>query len=108
MKPLSYYSSLPSDSEIFSELMLRYGVTLEKISEASKFSLLFNLAHEFWFLTEEEAPDDIIEMYDRLSDDGKLALIEAIAIQLRESKRQQRVTRQVVGEVAITAKNEVL
>lgn len=90
MKPLGYYSSRSTDSDVLDEMMLRYGPTLDQLSDESKLNAVVRLAQSMQ-QPGATMPSDLADMMGRLSNDGKFALMEAMIAQLRESDRKQRV-----------------
>lgn len=95
-KPITYYSSLTSDGDIFEGLSLRFGSQFQTLTTAQKWAIVLLLAQNFTTVT--DLPGELTEQLPKLSEDGALALTEAVANQIRSDRKQTVSHRQQIKQ----------
>lgn len=88
-KPITYYSSLTDDSEIFNGLSLKFGSQFQCLTTAQKWAIILSLTKNF-IAAQDDLPEELKEQLPQLSEDGALALIEAVASQIRSHRREEQ------------------
>jgi hypothetical protein len=88
VKPIGYWTSFaPNDGSLISEMEQAWGSTFEKLNEAERAWMIYQLGYQLWQDAEESVSDGvetvIQQAQSHISNIDKLGLIQALVEQIK-------------------------